>query len=189
VFPAAPIELGGLYGDSRAWWHLDLARLEHDLRTGTPRDRRTEVPDGLAEARTKVDGLLLGLKARYKIDDKKLVLGGFSQGAMLALDVALHRTPPPAALLLMSTTVIAESEWRARFRTLATVPVLQSHGHADSLLPFSIAEHLRDELSAAGAKVTFIPFHGGHEIPPLVLDETGKLLAQLAYGMDDTVMV
>ena len=34
VFPEAPIELGGLYGDSRAWWRLDLARLEEDLRTG-----------------------------------------------------------------------------------------------------------------------------------------------------------
>jgi predicted esterase len=48
------------------------------------------------------------------------------------------------------------------------------------LLPFSIAEILRDELTAAGAKVTFIPFNGAHEIPPPVLDEAGKLLAALA---------
>src|SRR5262245_50743101 len=54
VFPEAPIELGGLYGDSRAWWMLDLARLEEELRRGTPRDRRDEVPPGLPAARDQV---------------------------------------------------------------------------------------------------------------------------------------
>ena len=180
VFPAAPIELGGLYGDSRAWWRLDLARLEQDLRTGAVRDRRGEVPDGLVEARKQVDAFLTALKARYSIDDSKLVLGGFSQGAMLSLDAALHRATPPAALILMSGTLIAESEWRPLYAKLDNVPVLQSHGRADSLLPFMIAEILRDDLTAAGAKVTFIPFNGGHEIPPPVLLQAGKLLAQLA---------
>ena len=51
VFPAAPLELGGLYGDSRAWWLLDLAKLERELRAGAIRDRRDEVPEGLADAR------------------------------------------------------------------------------------------------------------------------------------------
>ncbi|HTL33331.1 MAG TPA: dienelactone hydrolase family protein [Kofleriaceae bacterium] len=179
VFPAAPIELGGLYGDSRAWWRLDLARLEQDLRSGAVRDRRGEVPDGLAEARAKVVALLDALKARYSLDESKLVLGGFSQGAMLSLDVALHRATPPAALILMSGTLIAESEWRPLYAKLSGVPVLQSHGRADSLLPFSIAELLRDELTAAGAKVDFIPFGGGHEIPPPVLVQAGKLLGQV----------
>src|SRR5258706_877282 len=46
VFPAAPLELGGLYGDSRAWWLLDLVRLEEELRRGTPLDLRAEIPQG-----------------------------------------------------------------------------------------------------------------------------------------------
>jgi phospholipase/carboxylesterase len=179
VFPEAPIELGGLYGDSRAWWRLDLARLEQDLRTNAVRDRRGEVPEGLTEARTHVTNLLDALKARYSLDDSKLVLGGFSQGAMLSLDVALHRSTPPAALILMSGTLINEAEWRPLYSKLAGVPVLQSHGRADSLLPFMVAEILRDDLTAAGAKVQFIPFNAGHEIPPPVLSEAGKLLAQL----------
>ena len=180
VFPEAPIELGGLYGDSRAWWRLDLARLEHELRTGAVRDRRGEVPDGLPEARAKLDELLLALKARYSLDETKLVLGGFSQGAMLSLDVALHRTTPPAALVLMSGTLINEAEWRPHYAKLAGIPILQSHGRNDSLLPFMIAEILRDDLTAAGAKVEFIPFNGGHEIPPPVLTRAGELLAQLS---------
>lgn len=179
VFPEAPLELGGLYGDARAWWMLDLARLEQDLRSGAIRDRRTEIPEGLDVARLQLLRFLEQLEERYAIESNQLVLGGFSQGAMLSLDVALHREVAPAGLILMSGTLLAESVWKSRFTKLASVPVYQSHGMHDQLLPFSIAEHLRDELKAAGAKVEWCEFHGGHEIPPAVLDGVTKLLAQL----------
>ena len=178
VFPEAPLELGGLYGDSRAWWLLDLARLEAELRSGSPRDRRGEVPDGLEAARSHVTRFLDQLQARYAIDNTQLVLGGFSQGAMLSLDVALHRATP-AALILMSGTLLAESIWKPRMKQLAGVPIFQSHGRHDPLLPFAIAELLRDELRTAGANVTWIEFAGGHEIPPPVLDGVTKVLATL----------
>jgi len=180
VFPEAPLELGGLYGDSRAWWLLDLARLEEELRSGALRDRRGEVPEGLHAARGQLTRFLDQLQARYAIDNAQLVLGGFSQGAMLSLDVALHRPAPPAGLILMSGTLLAESEWKPRMKQLAGVPILQSHGRHDMLLPFPIAETLRDELKAAGAKVTWIEFLGGHEIPPPVLDGVTKLLGSIA---------
>jgi phospholipase/carboxylesterase len=176
VFPEAPLELGGLYGDSRAWWLLDLARLEDDLRRGTPRDRRDEIPDGLSAAREQLSRLLDQLCARYNIPDDQLVLGGFSQGAMLALDVALHRDAPPAGLILMSGTLLAESAWQPRMAKLAGVPVLMSHGRDDMLLPFGVAEVLRDKLIAAGAPLDWHPFIGGHEIPAVVLDAAGNFL-------------
>jgi phospholipase/carboxylesterase len=182
VFPAAPIELGGLYGDSRAWWHLDLVKLEEELRTGAIRDRRGEVPEGLPAARTQLARLLDQLQARFAIADDELVLGGFSQGAMLSLDVALHRDKLPAGLVVMSGTLLAESEWKPRMKRLAGVPVIQSHGRNDMLLPFSIAELLRDQLRGAGAKVEWTQFVGGHEIPPIVLDGIATLVRALGAG-------
>ena len=176
VVPEAPLELGGLYGDSRAWWMIDLARLEDDLRRGTLRDRRNEVPDGLPGARAQVLRLIDELQARFSIAAGQLVLGGFSQGAMLALDVALHRDAPPAGLLLMSGTIVSEAEWQPRMRSLAGVPVVLSHGRNDGLLPFRVAETLRDQLTAAGAIVDWQPFSGGHEIAGNVLDAAGRLL-------------
>ena len=172
-FPEAPLELGGLYGDSRAWWMLDLAKLDEDLRTGRPRDRRGEVPEGLAPVRDQVSRMLDEVD---KLGAEKLVLGGFSQGAMLSLDVALHRDTPPAGLVLMSGTLIAESEWEPRWPKLAGIPVLQSHGKHDALLPFFVAEALRDRLRDAGARVSWHEFPGAHEIPPPVLDALGTFL-------------
>jgi phospholipase/carboxylesterase len=180
VFPAAPLELGGLYGDSRAWWLLDLARLEDELRRGVPLDRRDEVPDGLAAARDHVNRFIDQLAARFAIADDQLVLGGFSQGAMLALDVALHRPRPPAGLILMSSTLIAEGVWRPRMPSLAGVPVMLSHGRHDALLPYHVAERLRTRLTEAGAAVDWQPFLGGHEIPRAAIDAANRLLRKLA---------
>jgi phospholipase/carboxylesterase len=177
VCPEAPLELGGLYGDSRAWWLLDLARLEDELRSGGPRDRRDEVPDGLPAARAHVLRLIDQLSARFAVPPDRIVLGGFSQGAMLALDVALHREVPPAGLVLMSGTLIAQSEWEPRMASLAKVPVLLSHGRHDQLLPFSVAEALRDRLTAVGAAVEWHAFLGGHEIPQVVLSALRGFLA------------
>jgi phospholipase/carboxylesterase len=180
VFPEAPLELGGLYGDSRAWWLLDLDRLEDELGRGVPPDRRDEIPDGLAAARDHVIRLLDQLTARFAIPGDRLVLGGFSQGAMLSLDVALHRPAPPAGLILMSGTLIAEAVWRPRMPSLAGVPVMISHGRRDPLLPYHAAEILRDRLIEAGAAVDWQPFVGAHEIPRVAIDAAGKLLRGLA---------
>jgi len=174
VFPAAPLELGGLYGDSRAWWMIDMARLERDRSGAT--DRRDEIPDGLLAARAQVLQLLDDLRTQLSVAADQIVLGGFSQGAMLALDVALHRDVAPAGLILMSGTLIANSVWQPRMGLLAGVPVMLSHGRQDGILPFRMAEVLRDQLTTSGAKVDWQPFSGGHEIPRSVVAAAGALL-------------
>ncbi|HEY0250232.1 MAG TPA: hypothetical protein VGC41_01855 [Kofleriaceae bacterium] len=173
VFPAAPLELGGMYGDARAWWLLDLARLERDLRTGSASDRSGELPEGLPAARAQIAALVTEIEKRYPLP---IVIGGFSQGSMMAIDQALHRDTPFAGVVLLSSTLIAAQEWLPRMTKLAGTRVFQSHGRADALLPFSVAETLRDHLTTAGAKVEWHAFNGGHEIPPVVLTELVKFL-------------
>ena len=180
VFPEAPIALGGPYGGGRAWFRLDLDKMERELRSGTQRDRRAEVPDGLHEVRAQVAQFMTELQAKLAIPNPALVLGGFSQGAMIALDAALHRDVAPAGLVLMSGTLLAEAEWQPLFAKLAGVPIELSHGKRDPLLPFAVSELLRDRLTAAGAVVDWQPFDGGHEIPPPVLDAVAELLTKLA---------
>jgi phospholipase/carboxylesterase len=182
VFPEAPLSLGDLsplpiYGDARAWWPIDVARLERAMARGELRDLSRDEPEGLAPARRALDQMLAALEAEGA---SRIVLGGFSQGAMLALDVALHRARPPAALILMSGTLIAEPTWAPRLAGLVGVPIVLSHGRGDPLLPFEISERLRDQLAAAGAVVDWHPFAGGHEIPREVLDAAGRQIRALA---------
>jgi phospholipase/carboxylesterase len=171
VFPEAPLELGGLYGDARAWWMIDPDSIG--------KDRSGQIPDGLANARMQVLALLDELVQRWP--GAPIVLGGFSQGAMLALDVALHTEQPLAGLVLLSGTLIARKEWEPRMASRAGLHVLQSHGRRDPLLPYAAAETLRDLMIPAGLPVTVVPLDGQHEIPPPLLDLIAEFVRVLFY--------
>lgn len=176
-FPEAPLELGGGYGEGRAWWNIDMVRLQVAMMTGQTRDLTHEVPEGLEAARAGVSALLDAVGGDIAAPaDGRLFLGGFSQGAMLSLDVALHGKHALSGLVLMSGTLIAESEWTPLFASRRGLPVLQSHGTEDPLLPFAIAERLRDELRRAGLPVTWVPFRGGHGVAPQVTDALGAFV-------------
>lgn len=175
VFPAAPLQIAGEWG-GRAWWMIDVMALQMAMMTGQARDLANAVPEGLPEARTQMSAFLDEIELRMK--PSKLILGGFSQGAMLSLDVALHRPGKLDGLVLLSGTLLAESEWVARMPSRKSLPVFQSHGTNDSLLPFSAAERLRDLLTQAGIAVDWVPFRGQHEIPGPVLERLSAFLTR-----------
>lgn len=183
VFPEAPLPLALGFGDARAWWMIDLERLERLQRGGvTFGDRAREVPAGMAEASAMVAALLDEVEARLAVPPGKLVLGGFSQGAMLSCDVALRGPRRLAGLVLMSGTLLAEHEWQPRMAAHQGLRVLMSHGDADPLLPLAASVRLRDLFVAAGLEVRFLPFPGQHEIPGRVLDELSVFLGETLAG-------
>lgn len=181
IFPEAPRllppELGG--GAGRAWWMIDMMKLQMAMMTGQLRDLTKEEPEGMAEVNAKVNAMLDELTESLSIPEGKLVLGGFSQGAMLACDVALRSERPLAGLVLMSGTYLAEDVWTPLMERREGLPVLQSHGRQDPLLPFSLAEKLRDAFVTAGLDVTWVPFDGGHGVHPMVITAAGDLLDQV----------
>jgi phospholipase/carboxylesterase len=180
LFPEAPLglELAGAPPGARTWWNIDIGRFEAVLAgNGDVAALTREVPEGLAESRDKILRLLE--EAERELGAKQFVLGGFSQGAMLALDVALRTDRKLAGLVLMSATLIARDEWMALMPTRKALPVLQSHGRADPLLPFFVAEALRDLMLQHGLAVRFVPFNGGHAISGGVLDEVGQFIGRV----------
>jgi phospholipase/carboxylesterase len=116
VFPAGPLEMPAIYGDARAWWMIELERIQRELARGGAADRAAEVPEGLTEARRQVRALLDALARDRGRRDGRTVLGGFSQGAMVATDAAIVGALPLAGLVVWSGTLIAEREWRPRRR-------------------------------------------------------------------------
>jgi phospholipase/carboxylesterase len=178
VFPAAPIDLGPRYMGGRAWWFIDLEERLRRQALGDMRDV-VEVPPGLDAARGKVDGMLQAVDKALAPPEGGLVLGGFSQGAMLALDTALRSQRPLAGLVLMSGTHIAANEWAARFDARRGLPVFMSHGRADEILPFAVAEGLRDTLIEHGLPVDWVPFREGHGIAPAVVVGVGSFLRRV----------
>lgn len=166
IFPAAPISLEdqGIPG-GRAWWPLDMMRLQMAIQTGEFRDLRKDSPEQLPEARELILSLLTELEAKTGIPVSKTILGGFSQGAMLATDVTFRLSESPAGLVIWSGTLLNEEEWVEICLKRAGLPVFQSHGRQDPILPFEAAIWLRDLLVGNGLNVAFHEFHGQHGIP------------------------
>lgn len=180
VFPEAPGSLDhlGLPG-GRAWWPIDMAKLQLAVATGRFRELRSDQPEGLADAREQLQETVALLCRQSGVELSQVVLGGFSQGAMLTTDTTLHLETNPAALIPMSGTLLNEAEWRKLAPQHSGLRVLQSHGTQDPLLPYAGAEELRNLLTEAGATVEFIRFAGGHQIPFEVLERFGALLETL----------
>jgi phospholipase/carboxylesterase len=174
VFPEAPLASPG---GGRAWWHIDWARLQAARERGEDRDLRQETPVGMAEARAQVTALVGEVTRRARVAPAAVWIGGFSQGAMLATDVALASPAAVAGLVVLSGTPVSEAVWIARMMNMAPhFPVFMSHGRRDPVLPFRAAEALRDDARAAHHDVTWVPFDGGHEIPLVVVSGLGDFL-------------
>jgi len=177
VFPEAPLELG--FG-GRAWWPIDMVRLQDRFTKEGAARLIDEVPSGIDDARAAVLELLDALERDFAASPDEIVLGGFSQGAMLATDTVLRSSRAFGGLAILSGTLVSHAEWLPLMAARNGLPVLQSHGRADPVLPFAIAERLRDELGSAGVPVEFIPFNGGHGIPEPVLGGLARLIQRVA---------
>jgi len=177
LFPQAPEMVARKDGllDGRAWWRLDLAAHRRVGKLGV--DLTNEEPRGLERAAKLVRW---SLSREGNSEAHPFVLGGFSQGAMVACEVAFASHEPLAALVILSGTPLDRAGWRPRMATRKGMPVFMSHGRADNILPFDLAERLRADLVAAGVDVTFVPFDGGHEIPEVVVTALGEFLARTA---------
>ncbi|MDH3718634.1 MAG: dienelactone hydrolase family protein [Planctomycetota bacterium] len=180
VFPAAPLSLDhmGLFG-GRAWWPVEVGALAAAVERGQLRDLMDDAPPELEQARDMLTAAIGQLAAETGLPISRMVLGGFSQGSMLATDVALRLEESVAGLCVMSGTLKFESVWRAQTARHAKMRVLISHGRQDPIVPFIGAEWLNNMLVQAGLDVKFIQFDGGHTIPPEVLTALARLLVEL----------
>jgi phospholipase/carboxylesterase len=141
---------------------------------------REEVPEGIEQARDQlVETIDLVLK-QCKLDESSLLLGGFSQGAMLSVETAcLGLANPPKQLCLYSGALICEKRWKPALGKLKQTQIFQSHGRMDPILPLQTGQWLRDLIKQSGCSVDYFEFNGPHTIPYEAIEYTGKMLAEL----------
>jgi phospholipase/carboxylesterase len=160
--------------NGRAWWPLDL-RSYIPAGKSAP-DLSQARPPALHNVALRVQDLL---RDRGSVPRGPVVLGGYSQGAMVASEVAFRSRVPLAALVILSGTLVDERSWESQFGGRRGLPVFLAHGRQDRTLPFDAADRFRQKLEAAGLQVTWCPFDGGHEIPATVVIALNDFLARL----------
>ncbi|MEM9071325.1 MAG: alpha/beta fold hydrolase [Myxococcota bacterium] len=151
VVPDAPLAIP----PGRGWFNLQGVRITGDISQAEP--------PGLEAASASVNAVFQTLEERG-LRRECIVIAGFSQGAVVAMDAAV-RHPPVAGVGVFSGALIAKDRWSNSWSDLR---VFLSHGRRDSQLPFRYGNELHEALAASRVRQQFVAFDGDHTIPPEV---------------------
>jgi phospholipase/carboxylesterase len=127
-------------------------------------------PAEFAKGKAALVGFLDAALERYPVDRRKLVLLGFSQGGVMAYDLALREPERFAGLMALSCWLPAPmAESIPRQPAHAQLPVFVTHGERDPMIPVAAGRESRDALVALGVAVTYREYDMAHEIKPEAL--------------------
>jgi phospholipase/carboxylesterase len=116
---------------------------------------------------------------KYGIAAGQVYLLGFSQGAIMAYDVALTHPAQVRGVLAFSGRMLAESrEHHAPAAEVKQVQFFLSHGRYDDKLPAFYADEAVTFLKTLGIAPHYEAFEGGHEVSASGLAAAQQWLAQ-----------
>lgn len=174
IFPEGFHEVPiGPHMTGRAWFPLNMQEIEQAMAAGTYRSYVDSIPDHFQDSIKHVAPLIYDLSQKYE----KVILGGFSQGGMVASHLALSSLVEIEKLILMSTTLVGEKVLTEFMNLNARrFPVFLSHGEQDPVLSPKIAREFSDLLGKNGFPVESHHFAGGHEIPHTTVNHLAEFL-------------
>lgn len=121
---------------------------------------------------------------RYPVDRRKLVVAGFSQGGVMAYDLALSDPGRFAGLVALSSwlpealdAAIPASDEQRNF------PALVIHGTQDPMIPVERAQDSRRRLLARGVNVHYRELEMQHEVSPDALRELVLWLEERVFQL------
>ena len=113
------------------------------------------------------------------VDLERTVLGGFSQGSVMAYALGLGAgRPRPAGVLAMSGFIPVVEGFELDLEGRRGLPVAIAHGTHDPVITVQFGHEARDRLSAAGLDVLYRESPIGHGVDPRGIDELRGWLAR-----------
>ncbi len=120
-------------------------------------------------AATFLDGL--------PVPTERIVLGGFSQGAVMSWALGLGKgRPRPAAVIALSGFMPEVDGFQLDLTALDGYPVAVAHGSLDTVIPVEFGRAAAERVRAAGADLLWRESAVSHTIDPQVLPELRTLV-------------
>jgi phospholipase/carboxylesterase len=127
-------------------------------------------PETFLQTFERLGPWLDGLADRTGVPIERTVLGGFSQGAVMAWVLGLGPgRPRPAGILAMSGFVPTVPGFELQLEGLGGLPVAITHGALDPVIPVEFGHDARDRARAAGASVAYRETEVPHIVDPRVV--------------------
>jgi len=169
IFPQAKADKAGV----PAWWDIDVMEWMSSMQGGTAALARLIRKEfgGLPECRASMAQLLSEVDLLFQGHGggpAPLCFGGFSQGAMTAMDAALSLPVGRVkGVIMLSGAPITVDKWAPLLQARrGEMRVLVTHGRSDPVLPFAGSSWLNELLvNGLGSEaVTYEAHGGGHEL-------------------------
>lgn len=136
--------------------------------------------EGLQASMDQIHRILRDVE-RAGVEENDVYLGGFSQGAAMAVHVLTESAEAPAAggLLVLSGSFFTERGF-ATDRATDHLPegfrVLVTHAHDDRVVAFGSGQRVAAFFEDRGLDVRLVTYKGGHRIAPEVSDAVVEFL-------------
>jgi len=104
------------------------------------------------------------VKDGYPVDSERLLLLGFSQGAVMAYAAALLEPTSFLGIAALSGYIPDRSGLPLKLTNLNGFPVFISHGTDDPIIPVRLGREASELLRHANATVTYREYLMGHEV-------------------------
>lgn len=120
--------------------------------------------DSVVESRNLLLSFIDEVVSRYATPEGKLIISGFSQGAMMSLDTGFRTRQKVAGIVVMSGALYEGG--MADLRSHSDIPVLIVHGTEDDMIPVVAARRTRRVLEENGIEPEYHEFPMGHWVTP-----------------------
>ena len=155
IFPTAPsmpVTVNGGYV-MHAWYDIVSQRI----------DAQQDAEGIHASAKQIEKWIQHELEAGIPAD--KIVIAGFSQGAVMSLQIGLRYPQQLAGIMVLSGYLpLAETFEKEKSEANAHTPVFMAHGTEDPLIPLMLAEKSRETLQATGYSIEWHQYPMQHGV-------------------------
>ncbi len=151
VFPHAPQRPVTVNGGCvmRAWYDILAPDLGHAVDEA-----------GISDSRRRVSALV-DREVTLGIPPSRIILAGFSQGGMIALEAAARYREPLAGVLALSTYLALPEQFPD---AAAATPIFMAHGTQDPIIPHRLAVTSRETLERKGYAVEWHSYTMPHSV-------------------------
>ena len=165
VFPNAPVRPVTINAgmEMRAWYDID---------PGAPLSGQSDIEESVRQVTEIVDR-----EAAGGTSAERIVLAGFSQGGVIALELGLCYSKRIAGIMALSTYVHDHERLVERIGFASVdVPILMAHGLADPMIPITRAITSRETLLGLNYRVEWHEYAMGHQVCPEEIADIGNWL-------------
>ena len=140
---------------------------------------KREDESGIRESQQLVEELIAYEKARG-IEARRIVLAGFSQGGVIALQAGLRHPERLAGIMALSTWLSLTGTLAAeRAQKNVDVPIFMAHGSHVDMVALARGKNSMTALNALGYAVEWHDYPMGHEVCPEEIFAIGDWLGRI----------